>query len=412
MNVRFVRAIDSGRNCAIAGMLAGSLLAGAAMTHDLPRVSLTMPAAAAMPVPEQAMEQGLPDLPLPIAPPPVVLGMATLPTLEQILAMQPPAEVPALKLPVIDLALLVPATASEPPPLTPDDFSPAVATIEVDEVVDEARPLHGRLSRPAAQLRRQVMSTRVTNASELTRLFEAHDYTLDQARRGEPVPPLQIDRVPADLGAVKDGNERKTLFITALLPIVLEANERIMAERDHVMRLYERHRAGRSLNTIERMWLAEVADRYGTDPADFVELLKRVDAVPPSMAIAQAGVESGWGTSYAARVGNSLFGQIQPSGRHAVSVPWKPGPAMPQPFSTVSDSVEAYFRNLNTHFAYRAFRAERARLRKAGKEPDGHYLIGQLVRYSELGHGYIRFVRAVIRENRLSDFDRARLPPI
>jgi hypothetical protein len=34
------------------------------------------------------------------------------------------------------------------------------------------------------------------------------------------------------------------------------------------------------------------------------------------------------------------------------------------------------------------------------------------VRYSELGHGYIRFVRAVIRENRLSDFDRARLPPI
>jgi Bax protein len=411
MNVRFVRAIDTGRNYAFAGMLAGSLLAGSAMTHDLPRVSLAMPAAAAMPVAEQAVEPVLPDLPLPSAPPPVVLSMAAPPTLEQILALQPPPEVLSLTLPAIDLAAMMPAMESEPPPLTSDDFGPVTAMIDAGDVADEARPLHGRLSRPANSLR-QVTSTRVANASELTRLFEAHDYTLDQARRGEPVPPLQIDRVPADLGAVKDGNERKTLFITALLPIVLEVNERILAERDHVVRLYERHRAGRGLNTIERMWLAEVADRYGTDPADFAELLKRVDAIPPSMAIAQAGVESGWGTSYAARVGNSLFGQIQPSGRHAVNVPWKPGPAMPQPFPTVSDSVEAYFRNLNTHFAYTAFRAERARLRNAGKKPDGHYLIGQLVRYSELGHGYIRFVRAVIRENRLSDFDRARLPPI
>ena len=144
----------------------------------------------------------------------------------------------------------------------------------------------------------------------------------------------------------------------------------------------------------------------------FIELLRRVDVVPPSMAIAQAAVESGWGTSYAARVGNSLFGQIQPNGRHSVNVPWRPGPAMPQPFSSVSDSVDAYFLNLNTHFAYGDFRAERARMRSGGKEPDGYHLIGQLLRYSELGHAYVNFVRSLIRENQLSDFDRARLPPI
>jgi len=129
------------------------------------------------------------------------------------------------------------------------------------------------------------------------------------------------------------------------------------------------------------------------------------------MAIAQAGVESGWGTSYAARVGNSLFGQIQSSGRHTVDVPWKAGPAMPQPFANVADSVEAYFLNLNTHFAYAAFRAERAQQRAQGAHPDGFKLIGQLLRYSQLGGHYINYVRNIIRENQLSDFDRARLSP-
>src|SRR6185437_16245238 len=89
------------------------------------------------------------------------------------------------------------------------------------------------------------------------------------------------------------------------------------------------------------------------------ELVKRVDIVPPSMAIAQSGIESGWGTSFAARNGNALFGQIQASGNHAVSVPWKPGSGMPQPFTNVGEAAEAYVSNLNTHPAYAAFRTER-----------------------------------------------------
>lgn len=276
----------------------------------------------------------------------------------------------------------------------------------------EPRQLHGRLSHAIEPLRRQVTVMQVANTSELTQAFRQHEYTLAQARRGQPVPPLQIDRVPGDLVQVRDGNERKELFIKALLPMVLEVNERVLAERAHLQRLRDRHAAGRGLSVIERMWLAEVADRYGAPSADFDELFKRVDVVPPSMAIAQAGVESGWGTSYAARVGNSLFGQIQVSGRHSVAVPWQPGRAMPQPFASLAESVEAYVMNLNTHFAYGEFRAERSRLRTAGKEPDGYHLIGQLLRYSELGQRYINFVRNVIRENGLSDLDSAKLPPI
>lgn len=277
----------------------------------------------------------------------------------------------------------------------------------------EARPMHGWLSHAYSGQRRHrvVVAMRVSNTEELTQVFDAHDYSLDHARRGQPIPALQIDRVPADLGSLKDGNERKWLFIKALLPIVLEVNERILADRNELVRLRDVATRGGELSVAERLWLADVAERYGADPSNIAEMLLRVDVVPPSMAIAQAGVESGWGTSYAARVGNSLFGQIQSSGRHSVAVPWKAGPAMPQPFANVAESVEAYFLNLNTHFAYAAFRAERAQQRAQGVPPDGYRLIGQLLRYSQLGGHYINYVRNIIRENQLSDFDSARLSP-
>ena len=139
------------------------------------------------------------------------------------------------------------------------------------------------------------------------------------------------------------------------------------------------------------------------------ELVKRVDIVPPSMAIAQSGIESGWGTSFAARNGNALFGQIQASGNHAVSVPWKPGSGMPQPFTNVGEAAEAYVSNLNTHPAYAAFRTERAAMRQRGEAPDGYRLVGQLVKYSELGQQYVGFVRQVMREDKLTDFDKAKL---
>ncbi len=276
----------------------------------------------------------------------------------------------------------------------------------------EARPMHGWLSHAyTGQRRGRVVAMRVSNTEQLAQVFQAHDYSLDHARRGQPIPALQIERVPADLGALRDGNERKWLFIKALLPIILEVNERILAERKELLRLRDLAASGKEPSVAERLWLANLAERYGADPSNIAEMLLRVDIVPPSMAIAQAGVESGWGTSYAARVGNSLFGQIQVSGRHAVDVPWKAGPAMPQPFANVADSVEAYFLNLNTHFAYASFRSERAQQRAQGAQPDGFRLIGQLLRYSELGVHYINYVRNIIRENQLSDFDRARLSP-
>ena len=270
---------------------------------------------------------------------------------------------------------------------------------------------HGRFAAPGNAVRRQVQVRAISprSADELAGFFRDVAYTLTDVRLGEAVPPLKVDRVPGDLSA-KDGNERKMLFITALLPVILEANQRVLADREQLLYLRNKLTTDpRMLTAVERVWLDDLADRYESSIDKLDELVRRVDIVPPSMAIAQAGVESGWGTSFAARNGNALFGQIQVTGRHSVEVPWKPGAGMPQPFADVGESTDAYVINLNTHPAYASFRAERAAMRERAEHPDGFRLIGTLLRYSERGQGYVQFVRQIMRENELTDFDRARL---
>lgn len=261
---------------------------------------------------------------------------------------------------------------------------------------------HGRFAAPGNAVRRQVQVKPINprTADELAGFLREASYTLNDVRQGEAVPALKVERVPADLGA-KDGNERKQLFISAVLPLVLEINHRVLVDREKLVALRDRIAADPDgITAFERVWLDDLAQRYETTPDQVDELLRRVDVVPPSMAIAQGGVESGWGTSVAARTGNSLYGQMQLVGRNS---------GLPQPFSNVGEATEAYITNLNTHPAYAGFRTARAAARERGEALEGYRLIGTLLRYSERGMAYVQFVRQIMRENDLHDFDRARL---
>lgn len=317
------------------------------------------------------------------------------------IALETPQTFLAMEADPAALSVVIARDTAEPEnlvPITSRDFAGFVGA-------------HGRFAAPGNALRRQVELRAINprTADELASTFRDVAYTLTDVRQGEAVPALRVERVPDDLGQ-KSGNERIMLFITALLPIILDVNQRVLAERERLLYLRDVLATAPDLVTDrEHAWLADLADRYDTTPDQIDELVDRVDIVPPSMAIAQSGVESGWGTSFAARNGNALFGQIQTVGRHAVSVSWKPGPSMPQPFTNVAEATEAYVMNLNTHAAYAAFRKERARMRANGDWPEGYQLIGQLLRYSERGGGYVHFVRQIMRENELGDFDHAHL---
>ena len=65
--------------------------------------------------------------------------------------------------------------------------------------------------------------------------------------------------------------------------------------------------------------------------------------------------------------------------------------------------------NLNTHRSYSAFRAKRAKLRREHKPPTGLELAGTLAGYSERGSDYVRELKHIIRKNRLTAADTAKL---
>jgi Bax protein len=78
-------------------------------------------------------------------------------------------------------------------------------------------------------------------------------------------------------------------------------------------------------------------------------------------------------------------------------------------YDSLTDAVDAYVMNLNTHPAYRSFRDQRAKLRSTGDGMDGYVLANTLLRYSELGIQYVNAVRLIMRTEKLLPLDDARL---
>ncbi|MBE0616311.1 MAG: glucosaminidase domain-containing protein [Proteobacteria bacterium] len=245
----------------------------------------------------------------------------------------------------------------------------------------------------------------------------------NEAAPGE-VPGLAPESLPGDLGALPVA-ERKRLFVRSVLPHVLRTNRRIAAERKGLQKALHRVKDGRELSEVETAWVLAVAARYGkgdrtreelrTDPARVLRsLLVRADVVPVSLALAQAAIESGWGSSRFSLEGNALFGQwVFSRDRGMVPAGRAPGAAYGVArFETIGHAVEAYVRNLNTLSAYRDFRERRAALRSQGKALDSLDLAAGLLRYSERREEYVEEVRSVIRGNHMFRYDGVRLAAV
>lgn len=270
----------------------------------------------------------------------------------------------------------------------------------------EVKPLSAPLPRPAS------LSAAVPTAETVLATFERLGYDFSLVRAGAlEVPPVYLTAMPADMGDLREPEMRKRIFFKTVLPLILRVNEDIRADRRRVSYIRQLTDAGRYVSGADRQWLARLMDRYDVPDGNVDELLRRLDVIPPSLALAQAAEESGWGTSRFAREGNALFGQyttatdghLVPAGledRHGIRV---------QAFNRLLDSVHAYALNLNTHNAYRRFRDARAAMQAEGATVDGIRLAKTLDRYSARGNAYVRTILSLIRSNGLSTLDGARL---
>jgi Bax protein len=235
-------------------------------------------------------------------------------------------------------------------------------------------------------------------------MFAALDrigFDLDAVQKGYiSVPRLMVSSLPPDLERLDAMDQRKNLFLRIMLPAVLTANEQIGADRQRLLDIKAKLVSGVQMSATEVQWVLQLADSYDQPDADVDSLLRKVDVIPPSLALAQAIEESGWGTSRIARSQNSLFGQFG----QAASGDWDY-----KSFASLQEAVSSYMHNLNTHRAYKEFRVSRAHMRSIKGEIDGWELVTTLHRYSERGDDYVRGLHSIMRDNELESFDFARL---
>lgn len=237
----------------------------------------------------------------------------------------------------------------------------------------------------------------------------------------EETAPVPVFEPLPDFAAIGDVRSKKQAFFGYLLPMIEAHNERIRGTRAFLMEVRETLAEGDDPGRTEQERLAKLAKRYRVPleedtPMDLAfvdQLLRRADVLPPSLVLAQAATESAWGTSRFAKTANNLFGQwcftkgcgIVPARRIAGAT------HEVQDFESVYDSVDSYFRNLNSHPAYGGVRERRLAARKAGKGIRGAELARGLIRYSERGEEYVEELRQIIRVNKLDAYDLPATPP-
>ena len=250
-------------------------------------------------------------------------------------------------------------------------------------------------------------SVRLT-ASTISQLFEDTGYNLSDVRKKKLVKPVALTLLPDEIKMIENTKKRKDFFIQIILPLIIQENNNIKLDRKTLFNIINK-----SNNTpTEIKWLEKKYKQYGVKSKDLSTLKIRMDEIPTSLAIAQAAKETGWGTSRFALEGNALFGQWTWSGEGLKPKDAEKGEGHKvMKFNVLQASVRAYQRNLNTHSTYKEFRKARAEFRDLNKPLDSMELSKYLNKYAETGKQYVEVLQKIITQNKLQDFDDAKLLP-
>ena len=163
---------------------------------------------------------------------------------------------------------------------------------------------------------------------------------------------------------------------------------------------YTKHLIKKDIEAYYTKWandlgLQEPAFDYNND-VQFVQAVRkcvdwvnfetpRTERVPMEMIVAQAALESGWGTSRFAKEGNNLFGirtydKDVPHMLLEGRTKWKGWGV--RKFNTKCQSVQFFVELLNNHPAYEEFREVRTKMLVLGQQLDAKVLIKTLKAYS------------------------------
>ena len=213
-----------------------------------------------------------------------------------------------------------------------------------------------------------------------------------------------------DVSYLKD-NKKK--FVRTVLPLIINENQKILSVRNNLLLLKNKLSSNYSLNKSELEILKKLSNSHkikfnNSHKLDVINnLLKKVDIIPNSIVLAQAAIESGWGSSRFAQDFNALFGEYTyDNDKGVVPLERENGENhLIKAFNSYNSSVESYFNNINSHYAYEQFRELRKVMRERNNFSNVTLLVDKLDTYAE-DENYIQTIRSVIKNNNFEIFDK------
>ena len=207
-------------------------------------------------------------------------------------------------------------------------------------------------------------------------------------------------------------SDSKKNFVKTLLPLISLQNQSILLDRTKLEDIKISLDNNNTLPKLDLVFIEKISKKYKLKTNDKVkyqivnELLNLVDIIPNSIVLAQAANESGWGTSRFAREFNALFGEYTYDfSRGVVPLLREEGEKyLVKSFDSIDKSIQSYFNNLNSHYAYTDFREVRKIMREQNNFSNIDLLVNELDSYAA-DINYIKTINLIINKNKLNQFD-------
>lgn len=197
--------------------------------------------------------------------------------------------------------------------------------------------------------------------------------------------------------------EKKKIFIEQVLPAIVTVKNKLDEQYDEIYQLSLK----KDLSSYEQGKLNTLKKRYRVPGVPC--LLTRLHTHPVSIVLAQAALETGWGTSRFYNEANNIFGvwSFNPhEPRMAAGETRGMKTIYVKKYVSLEESIEGYFRMIAMGKAYKTFREARK------DEPNPFKLIRHLTHYSELREEYVKRLYYVMKTNRFYRYDSPSFKPI
>ena len=235
----------------------------------------------------------------------------------------------------------------------------------------------------------EVISKNINSSDEIVSLTDSlvlpYDYLSTVA----------LDDLPVE--------EKKQKFIDLVVPAILVARHNLEQDQEKSNKLISKDTS--RLKNRDKQFLETILEKYRAD--DFDDLNSKLQTHPNSIVIAQAAIESGWGTSRFYVEANNIFGiwtynpdipSIQALGQRSGKTIYL------KKYLSVSESIDSYFLTIALG-PYKEFRRERLLTN------DPYRLITFLTSYSEKRLEYVEQIRTIIKKNDLTKYDNYIIDP-